>query len=161
MWKRLIPWTTELAGQLSSTNYHIINVKLFGILKLNNIYLDRFKNKFENASFLSDRNVNQLYCDSITVGRACGLIGYSEVRRMYPRHALKMDYSKAYWTRKGHYQIQNLGHAFGLLLLPIFQTAGEYLLKYVLPTRRYLYSCISGFNKQQINILNVDMQNKR
>ena len=52
MWKRFIPWTTELAGQLSLTNYHIINVKLFGILKLNNIYLDRFKNKFENASLL-------------------------------------------------------------------------------------------------------------
>ena len=51
MWKRLIPWTTESAGQLSLTNYHT-NVKLFGILKLNNIYLDRFKNKFENASLL-------------------------------------------------------------------------------------------------------------
>ena len=52
MWQSLIPWTTERAGQLSSKNYHIRNVKLFGILKLNNIYLDRFKNKFENASLL-------------------------------------------------------------------------------------------------------------
>ena len=52
MWKRFIPWTTELAGQLLLTNYHIINVKLFGILKLNNIFLNRFKNKCENAQLL-------------------------------------------------------------------------------------------------------------
>ena len=52
MWKRFIPWTTELAGQLPLTNYHIINVKLFGILKLNNIFWDRFENKCENAPLL-------------------------------------------------------------------------------------------------------------
>ena len=54
MWKRFIPWTTELAGQLPLTNYHIINVKLFGILKLNyNILLDRFKNK--HFQYFSDK----------------------------------------------------------------------------------------------------------
>ena len=40
-WQSLIPWTTERAGQLCAKNYHI-----------RNIYLDRFKNKFENATLL-------------------------------------------------------------------------------------------------------------
>jgi hypothetical protein len=54
MWKRFIPWTTELAGQLLLPNYHIINVKLFGMLKLNyNILLDRFKNK--HFQYFSDK----------------------------------------------------------------------------------------------------------
>ena len=58
MWKRFIPWTTELAGQLPLTNYHIINVKLFGILKLNNIFLDRFKTNVKTLHYFSDQNVN-------------------------------------------------------------------------------------------------------
>ena len=55
MWNRFIPWTTELAGQLPLTNYHIINVKLFGILKLNNIFLDRFKTNVKTLHYFSDQ----------------------------------------------------------------------------------------------------------
>ena len=80
-------------------------MKLFGILKLNNIFLDRFKTNVKTLNYFSDQNVDWYGRASGTVGRDCGIIGYSEVRRMYPTHALKMDYSKAYWARKGYYQI--------------------------------------------------------
>ena len=96
------------------------------------------------------KNVNWHGRASGTVGRDGGLIGYSEVRRMYPTHALKMGYSKAYWARKGYYQIKNLGHAVRLLLLSIFQTTGGYLLKDVLPARRYHYSCINGLINNRV-----------
>jgi hypothetical protein len=104
MWKRFIPRTIELDGQLLLTNYHFVIVKLFGMLTLTTISSwTGLKNK--HFQYFSDNNVNWNDCATGTLGSDCGIICHSKVHWVCTTPALAMDYSEAPWTRKGHHQI--------------------------------------------------------
>ena len=94
MWKRFIPRTTELDGQLLLTNYLFVIVKLFGMLTLTTIS-SRTGLKNKHFLYFSDNNVDWNDCATGTLGSDCGIICHSKVHWVCTTPALAMDYAEA------------------------------------------------------------------